>query len=105
MEELKAALGTQVDMTVFRKLKEVEYCTSYSHRGKFYALKAVAEFDPHGLGTFREAHFSRFGSLVETAEHFVVNSARGLLSSELSGDLQVQTKEALLKLTSQGRVV
>jgi len=49
MEELKKALGTQVDMTVFRKLKEIEYCTSYSHRGKFYALKAVAEFDTQGL--------------------------------------------------------
>jgi len=42
---------------------------------------------------------------VETAEHFVVNSARGLRSSELSGDLQVQTKDALLTLNSQGRVV
>ena len=105
MEELKKALGTQVDMTVFRKLREIEYCTSYSHRGKFYAMKAVAEFDARGLWTCREVHFSRFGSLVETAEHFVVNSARGLRSSELSGDLQVQTKDALLTLNSQGRVV
>ncbi|MFZ4780082.1 MAG: hypothetical protein ACOYM3_32405 [Terrimicrobiaceae bacterium] len=105
MEELKKALGTQVDMTVFRKLREIEYCTSYSHRGKFYALKAVADFDPRGLWTWREVHFSRFGSLVETAEHFVLNSARGLRSSELSGDLQVETKEALLTLVSQGRVV
>lgn len=105
MEELKKALGTQVDMTVFRKLKELEYCTSYSHRGKFYALKAVAEFDVRGLWSCREVHFSQFGSLIETAEHFVVNSFRGLRSSELSGDLHVQTKEALLALNSQGRVV
>lgn len=105
MEELKKALGTQVDMTVFRKLREIEYCTSYSHRGKFYALKTVAEFDTRGLWSCREVHFSRFGSLMETAEHFVVNSLRGLRSSELSGDLQVQTKEALLTLHSQKRVV
>ena len=105
MEELKKALGTRVDMTVFRKLREIEYCTSYSHRGKFYALKAVAEFDAQGLWTCREVHFSRFGSLVETAEHFIDNSTRGLRSSGLSGDLQVRTKDALLALNSQGRVV
>ena len=60
MEELKKALGTQVDMTVFRKLREIEYCTSYSHRGMFYALKAVAEFDVRGLWTCREVYFSQF---------------------------------------------
>jgi len=105
MEDLKKALGSTVDMTVFRKLREIEYCTSYSHRGKFYALKTVAEFDARGLWTCREVHFSRLGSLVETAEHFVVHSIRGLQSSELSGELQVQTKEALLTLKRQGRVV
>jgi len=45
MQDLKKALGTKVDRTVFRKLREVSYFTSYSHRGKFYALDALAEFD------------------------------------------------------------
>lgn len=105
IRELKTALGTQIDMTVFRKLREIEYCTSYSHRGKFYALKAVARFDARGLWTCREAHFSRFGSLVDTAEHFVVVSDRGLQAAELSAELRVQAKEGLLALSRQGRVV
>lgn len=104
MDQMKVALGTQVDMTVFRKLREIEYCSSYSHRGKFYALTAVAKFDARGLWTCRQVHFSRFGSLVDTAEHFVVSSDRGLLAGELASELQVQTKEALLKLCKQGRV-
>jgi hypothetical protein len=29
-------LGTEADITVFRKLKELSYHTSYSHRGRFY---------------------------------------------------------------------
>lgn len=105
MQELKAALGTNVDMTVFRKLREIQYCTSYSHRGKFYALQAVAHFGVRGLWTCREVHFSRFGSLVDTAEHFVAASERGLRASELSEELHVEAKEALLALSSQGRVM
>jgi hypothetical protein len=32
LPDLKRALGTDVDLTVFRKLKELDYLTSYSHR-------------------------------------------------------------------------
>ena len=38
MPELKTILGTSVKMTVIRKLKELSYYTSYSHRGKYYTL-------------------------------------------------------------------
>jgi len=38
MPEMKAALGTQADATVFRKLATLSYQTSYSHRGGFYTL-------------------------------------------------------------------
>jgi len=104
MADMKGALGTNVDMTVFRKLREIKYCSSYSHRGKFYALQAVAQFDERGLWTCRDVHFSRFGSLVDTVEHFVDSSCRGLLAREISAELHVQTKEALLELFRQGRV-
>ena len=40
MRELKTALGTNVDMTVFRKLKELACRTSYSHRGGYYCYGA-----------------------------------------------------------------
>jgi hypothetical protein len=36
VDELKQALGTSVDVTVFRKLKPLDYLTSYSHRGRYY---------------------------------------------------------------------
>ena len=32
LDEMKQALGTSVDVTVFRKLKPLDYLTSYSHR-------------------------------------------------------------------------
>ena len=40
MEEMKAALGTRVDMTVFRKLRQLGYHSSYSDGGRFYRARA-----------------------------------------------------------------
>jgi hypothetical protein len=50
MEDLKAALGTTADATVFRKLAGLEYRTSYSYRGRYYTLDEVARFDEVGCG-------------------------------------------------------
>ena len=104
MAEMKAALGTAVDMTVFRKLREIAYHASYSHRGRYYALDMVARFDARGLWTYRDAHFSRLGSLVDTVEHFVARSDRGLLAAALAETLEVQVKEPLLTLVRAGRI-
>ena len=105
MDEMKATLGTAVDRTVFRKLRAFPYHSSYSHRGKFYTLEALAEFDERGLWNCRGACFSRFGTLIDTAEQFVTRSDRGCLASELLGELQVPVKEPLLKLVSARRLV
>jgi hypothetical protein len=105
MDEMKAALGTAVDRTVFRKLQGFRHHSSYSHRGKLYTLDALAEFDERGLWTCRDAHFSRFGTLIDTVEQFVARSDRGFLSSELAGELQVSVKEPLLKLVSTRRLM
>ena len=55
--ELKQALGTTVDTTVFRKLKELSYCSSYSHRGRYYTLAEIPQFDPRGLWSFQTVLF------------------------------------------------
>src|SRR6266545_3251299 len=68
MPELKAALGTGVDLTVFRKLRELAYRSSYSHRGKYYTLDEIARFDALGLWSFRAVWFSQFRTLVRTCE-------------------------------------
>lgn len=38
-------------MTVFRKLRTIEYLSSYSHGGRFYTLLELAEFDARGHQT------------------------------------------------------
>src|SRR6266581_2449737 len=61
LDELKQALGTQVNVTVFRKLKTLDYLSSYSHRGRYYTLREMAFFDDHGLWSRADVWFSRFG--------------------------------------------
>lgn len=104
MAELKEALGTGADVTVFRKLAELDYRTSYSHRGRYYTLDELASFDALGLWTFRAVYFSRFGTLVSTVEALVNGSEAGYDVAELDATLHVDPKAALLGLARAGRL-
>lgn len=104
MKELKEALGTSVDMTVFRKLQELDYQTSYSHRGSYYTLEEIAEFDELGLWSFRSVWFSKYGTLLSTAEACVNSSEAGYFTGELESLLHVSVKDALRKLVSEDRI-
>jgi hypothetical protein len=104
MGEMKEALGTAVDMTVFRKLRSLSYLTSYSHRGAFYTLRTVAQFDARGLWSHAGAWFSESGSLVDTVERFVDRSSTGYFASELAAELHVEVKQPLLTLLGDRRV-
>lgn len=104
LDELQPALGTPGDVTVFRKLKPLDYLTSYSHRGRYYTLREIARFDDHGLWSQAEVWFSRFGTLLATAEAFVQRSPRGYLADELAPVLHVEVQDALHQLTQQERI-
>jgi len=104
LPQLKHLLGTEADITVFRKLKELSYRTSYSHRGSFYTLDEIATFDAQGLWSFDSVWFSRHGTLVATTEDRVTQSEAGYFASELEDVLHVPVKEPLLQLVAQGRI-
>ena len=104
LPQLKRLLGTEADITVFRKLKELSYRASYSHRGSFYTLDEVAAFDELGLWSFDSVWFSRYGTLVATAEICVTQAPAGYFASELEDILHVPVKEPLLRLVEQDRI-
>lgn len=104
LPQLKQLLGTEADITVFRKLKELSYRTSYSHRGSFYTLDEIVTFDEQGLWSFDSVWFSRHGTLVATAEDRVTRSRAGCFASELEDVLHVPVKEPLLQLAARGRI-
>ena len=104
MPEMKEALGTEVDVTVFRKLAPLLHRTSYSHRGSFYTLPSLAQFDDHGLWCCRGAWFSRQGTLLDTAEAFVRAAPAGCFTHELEAVLHVSVKDALRHLVAHRRL-
>ena len=104
LPQLKQVLGTDSDITVFRKLKALSYQTSYSHRGQFYTVAEIADFDENGLWTFDSVGFSRYGTLLNTAESFVNRAPAGYFAGELEAVLHVSVKEPLLHLVRQDRI-
>ena len=104
MPQLKAALGTAVTYTVLRKLSPLGYLSSYSHGGTYYTLKTIAHHDELGLWSYRDIHFSRYGTLVNTAEALVTQSPAGYQVPELEAVVHVATKDALRQLAQAGRL-
>ena len=105
LPEVMAALGPRASRrTAFRKLKDLDARTSYSHRGGYYTLDAFADFDEHGLWSFAGVRFSRAGTLVATAESFVKHAAAGHFVDELDNLLAVGTQDPLRKLVGDGRL-
>lgn len=104
MPEMKTALGSDVDVTIFRKLTELPYRTSYSDRGSFYTLESIAQFDEQGLWLCRGAWFSRHGTLLDTAEAFVRAAPAGYFADELEAVLHVSVKDPLRQLVQQRRL-
>jgi hypothetical protein len=104
LDQLQEALGNPARCTVFRKLNDLQYLSSYSHRGKYYTLKSIARFTEQGLWSFRSVWFSRFGNLLQTCQSLVQYSDAGYSATELRDIVQVKTKHALAKLVRDGQL-
>jgi hypothetical protein len=104
LPELRKALGGAGSLTVFRKLKTLQYLSSYTHRGRFYSLPEIARFDELGLWTHDGVWFSRSGTLVDTLESWVLKSIQGWFADELAEQLHVEVQDPLRDLVLQGRL-
>jgi hypothetical protein len=104
MPELKEALGTSVTYTVLRKLSPLGYRSSYSHGGTYFTLDSIARYDELGLWSCRDIRFSRQGTLLNTAEALVTQSAAGYQVPELEAVVHVAAKDALRQLVQAGRL-
>jgi hypothetical protein len=104
LPDLKRALGTDVDLTVFRKLKPLGCRSSYTHRGSYYTLSEIARFDDNGLWSHEAIWFSRYGTLLASVETFVNHSPQGFFARDLADALHVEVQDALRQLLEQGRL-
>ena len=104
LPEVMTALGTRARRTAFRKLKDLAARTSYSHRGRYYTLDELADFDERGLWAFGGVRFSRAGTLIATAESFVNQAQAEHFGEDLDNLLHVGAQDALRKLVRDGRL-
>ncbi|MCY4674444.1 MAG: hypothetical protein OXD43_11890, partial [Bacteroidetes bacterium] len=104
LPELAAELGHCSSSTVYRKLKQLDYLTSYSHGGKYYALRTCADFDAHGLWFCKDIRFSNHGTLRSTAKRLVEISPLGYRSVELDEILKVRTIDTLASLVRENQL-
>ena len=98
LPELKRALGTQVSMTVFRKIKQLDYMSSCSHSGKYYTLRRIAHFTTDGLWRCKSVLFSSHGSLINTVNFLIEKSEMGYTAGEVEKLLKLKPNEALICL-------
>jgi hypothetical protein len=104
LPELKQVLGTDTALTVFRKLKQLGYLASYTHRGRFYTLSDIPRFDDRGLWSHEAVWFSRYGTLLSTVEAFVLAASNGYYAPELADVLHAEVQEPLRHLVQRGRL-
>src|ERR1043166_6452067 len=104
LPELKQALGATANLTVFRKLKLLDYLSSYTHRGGYYSLREIAHFDNAGLWSHDAVWFSRYGTLVSTIESFVNQAPGGWFADELADALHAEVQDPLHDLVRSGRL-
>lgn len=104
LQDLYDAFGTHSRMTVFRRLREVGYSTSFTHSGRYYTLSGVPSFDQRGLWFVEEIGFSRFGTLKETVAVLVSDASAGITHAELETLLRVRSLNPLRDLVEEGRV-
>lgn len=104
MLDLKATLQSRSDATIFRMLNSLGYHSSYSHRGRYYTLKGLPDFDELGLWSYRSVFFSNAGTLVATAQAFVEKSEAGYYADELEAILHVNVKDVLPSLAKRGKI-
>jgi len=104
LKAISAALETSSRMSVFRRLSELGYFTSYSHNSRYYTLRDIPQFDADGLWQYQSVCFSRHGSLKATLEHMVEGADAGRTHHELRVRLQVRVHNMLLDLVESRRL-
>lgn len=104
LADLFYLLKTKSRMSVFRRLRELKYLSSYTHSGSYYTLINIPDFDSSGLWYSNEVGFSKFGNLKETALHFIEESESGITHEQLENKLHVRAYNALLDLVNSNKV-
>lgn len=104
LKALFSTLKTHSPMSVYRRLSEFGYLSSYTHAGRYYTLRDVPQFDADGLWRHEGIGFSRAGTLKETVVGLVERADAGQFHCELQDRLLVRVYNVLLELVKHQRL-
>jgi hypothetical protein len=104
LTELFTVLHTKSRMSVFRRLRDLNYLSSYTHTGRYYTIPTVIHFDDNDLWFGEGVGFSKAGNLKETIKQFVTQSAAGKTHDELETQLNVRVHNTLLDLVRANKI-
>ena len=103
-DDLRAALDDASRATTFRYLKRLPYHRSYNHNSRYYTRRDPARYDPFGLFSIGDVHFSRDGSLGQTLIRLVCESSAGWTQRELERLLHVRVSVLLLEAVRRDQI-
>ena len=104
INDLFEVIGSSSRMTVFRRLRKIDYLSSYTHAGRYYTLYDLARFDEDGIWFYDDIGFSQNGSLKNTVAYLVHNCNAGTFHSELERQLRVRVHNVLLDLVKSEQI-
>lgn len=104
LEALRRALKTHTYMSVVRRLTLLGYLSSYTHRGRYYTLREIPQFDEVGLWHHGNVGFCRAGTLKAAVTELVEKSEAGRTHQELQALLRVRAHNELLEHVRAGRI-
>ena len=104
LDDLFRALDTQCRMSVFRRLKDIGYRTSYTHCDRYYTLENIPKFDERGLWFFQDVGFSKSGTLKATIKTLVESGPAGFTHEELEGLLHIRVHSTLWELVRENAI-
>ncbi|HIJ41089.1 MAG TPA: hypothetical protein HPP90_08435 [Deltaproteobacteria bacterium] len=102
LDTLSRTLDTKSRMSIFRRLKDLDYFSSYTHAGSFYTLAHIPQFDDYGLWVHQGIGFSKEGTLKATVLKIVETAPSGFTHTELNHMLRVKVHNTLLSLVREG---
>ncbi len=104
ISDLCEVIGSDSRMTVFRRLRPIEYVTSYTHAGRYYTLYDTARFDSDGIWFYDDIGFSQNGSLKNTVSYLVDKGDAGKFHFDLERQLRVRVHNVLLDLVKSKQI-
>ena len=103
--DLMRVFGIKSRRSVLRYMKEMDYLVSYSHAGKYYTLRQLAQFDDNGFWHYGDIGFSKHGTLLDSITHLVNKSETGMTTAELQQNCRLIVKAAMIDLVEKKKLI